>query len=99
MAGSMNPPPSSQAQLAIARRLRRQAHACSRLGSPLYAQLLEATAHDVEAGGIAWQVLHGHEADPPDSVPALRLMGAVHRLVLAGQAPELARDYPSVGGP
>ena len=30
--------------------------------------------------------------------PALQLMGAVHRLVLEGRAPELARFYPSAGG-
>src|SRR5262249_26222745 len=29
---------------------------------------------------------------------ALRLMAAVHRLVLTGQAPRLAGHYPSVGG-
>jgi hypothetical protein len=31
-------------------------------------------------------------------VVALRLMGAVHRLVLRGDAPELAAHYPSAGG-
>jgi hypothetical protein len=31
-------------------------------------------------------------------VLALRLMGAVHRLVLRGDAPELAAHYPSAGG-
>jgi hypothetical protein len=31
-------------------------------------------------------------------VPGLRLLGAVHRLVLQGRAPELAAFYPSVGG-
>ena len=34
-------------------------------------------------------VLQGHEADPAPSALALRLMGAVHRLVLTGDAPEL----------
>jgi hypothetical protein len=42
--------------------------------------------------------LHGHENDPGPSALALRLMGAVHRLVLRGDAPELAAHYPSVGG-
>jgi hypothetical protein len=42
--------------------------------------------------------LHGHETDPGPSALALRLMGAVHRLVLRGDAPELAPHYPSVGG-
>jgi hypothetical protein len=43
-------------------------------------------------------VLRGHEDDPGESVLALRLMGAVHRLVLRGDAPALAAHYRSVGG-
>jgi hypothetical protein len=43
-------------------------------------------------------VLRGHERDPGPSALALRLMGAAHRLVLRGEAPALARHYPSVGG-
>jgi hypothetical protein len=43
-------------------------------------------------------VLRGHEDDPGASALALRLMGAVHRIVLPGDAPELARHYPSAGG-
>jgi hypothetical protein len=45
-----------------------------------------------------YDVLRGHEDDPAPSALALRLMGAVHRLVLTGDAPELARHYPSAGG-
>jgi hypothetical protein len=45
-----------------------------------------------------FSVLHGHEHDPGPSVLALRLMGAVHRLVLRGDAPRLAAHYPSAGG-
>lgn len=43
-------------------------------------------------------VLAGHQDDPGPSALALRLMGAVHRLVLSGRAPELAKHYPSAGG-
>jgi hypothetical protein len=42
--------------------------------------------------------LRGHETDPAPSALALRLLGAVHRLVLTGEAPELASHYPSAGG-
>jgi hypothetical protein len=35
---------------------------------------------------------------PPGSVPQLRLMAALHHLVLSGDAPALAAFYPSVGG-
>lgn len=89
---------SNRVKATVARRLRRQASACHTLGSPLYAYLLERSAADTEAGGPAWDVLAGHESDPPGSALALRLMGAVHRLVLEDHAPGLARYYPSVGG-
>ncbi|MGH7964199.1 MAG: DUF2332 family protein, partial [Candidatus Binatia bacterium] len=88
----------TEEQSTIARRLRRQAESCLRLGSPFYRTLLEQAADDVLRGGPCWTVLAGHEADPPGSALALRFMGGVHRLVLEGRAPELARYYPSVGG-
>jgi hypothetical protein len=50
------------------------------------------------AGDAVYGVLQGHEDDPGTSVVALRLMGAVHRLVLRGDAPALAAHYPSAGG-
>src|SRR5438093_13752193 len=78
--------------------LRLQAGWCDRLGSVLYAQLLERAAADVQAGGPAAELLRGHESDTPGSALALRLMGSVHRLVLEGKLPALARYYPSVGG-
>lgn len=89
---------SNREKATVARRLRRQASACRTLGSPLYSYLLGRSAADTEAGGPAWDVLSGHESDPPGSALALRLMGAVHRLVLEDRAPGLARYYPSVGG-
>lgn len=78
--------------------LAHQAGWCGELGSPLYAALLARAAADCEAGGPTAAVLEGREDDPPSSALALRLAGAVHRLVLAGEAPELARHYPSAGG-
>ncbi len=83
---------------AVEDRLCKQAKWCHKLGSPLYATLLERAAADVEEGGPCWSVLEGHESDPRASALALRLMGAVHGLVLEGRAPVLARYYPSVGG-
>ena len=76
-----------------------QAEWCERLGSPLYALLLRTLSDDLAiAGGTTWPVLRHLADDPLDSAPALRLMGAIHRMVLDGRAPELARHYPSVGG-
>ena len=82
----------------MAGRLRTQAAWCRQLGSPLYDVLLTRAATDVEDGGSCWAVLRGHEADPAGSALALRFLGAVHRLVLEGGAPALARHYPSAGG-
>ena len=77
--------------------LRWQAEACARLGSPLYASLLSRAAEDVEAGGIVARVIGDRQATNASAL-ALRLMGTVHRLVLEGEAPELAAAYPSAGG-
>lgn len=71
---------------------------CERIGSPLYRELLARSADDVERGGPVWPVLERHVEDPNESVIGLRLLGAVHRLVLEGSAPALARHYPSAGG-
>ena len=88
------PPPSAP----IEELLRFQSIACEAVGSPLYGDLLRRAAEDFEAGGPTAEILAGHEDDPPGSALALRLMGAVHRLVLAGEAPELAERYRSHGG-
>ena len=82
----------------LGRRLRRQAAWCEELGSPLYSSLLESAADDLELEGPVWAVLSGFEDEPGAAAVALRLMGAVHRLVLQDEAPELARHYPSTGG-
>jgi len=78
--------------------LRHQAKGCAELGSPFYAALLESAAADVEAGGVVWDALAGFEGESGSAAVALRLMGAVHRLVLQGRLPQLAPRYPSAGG-
>jgi hypothetical protein len=78
--------------------LRFQADACGYVGSPLYEDLLYRAADDYEQGGPTLRVLEGHEDDPKDSALALRLMGAVHRLVLEGAAPGLAERYAATDG-
>src|SRR5689334_17765506 len=75
-----------------------QADWCERLGSPLYAHLLRRSAGDFDHSGPVKELLAPHEHDPRGSALALRMMGAVHRLALEGQLPELARFYPSCGG-
>ncbi|MCV7227467.1 DUF2332 domain-containing protein [Mycolicibacterium komossense] len=78
--------------------LRRQGRICASLGSPMYGELLELIAADVESGGVFAEVLDGHQDDPIGSAIALRLVGGLHRLVFDAAAPELNRWYPSVGG-
>lgn len=82
----------------VAGHFRGQAKACASLGSPMYAELLDRLADDIDAGGVTAHVLRGHEDDPGPSGLALRLAGTVHRLVLERRAGELATCYPSVGG-
>jgi hypothetical protein len=82
----------------LARRLRTQGRACAELGSPLYGDLMERAAADVEAGGVIRDVLAGHESDPGPSALPLRLFGGLHRLALAGRAPVLAAHLPSTDG-
>src|SRR5262245_20852073 len=78
--------------------LRRQMFGCGLLGSSFYASLLEHVITDVEAGGLAWDVLAPYAGEPFEAAVTLRFLGAIHRLVLEGAAPDLAAHYPSVGG-
>ena len=82
----------------LVERFRLQADYCRRAGSPLTAAVLDAAATDLLAGGPVAELMQPHEGDPPGSVPALRLAGALHRLVLERRVPELALHYPTVGG-
>ena len=77
--------------------LRWQADSCGRLGSALYAHLLTEAAADAEAGGVVARVVGERQASNGSAL-ALRLLGTVHRVVLQGDAPDLARCYPSAGG-
>ena len=79
--------------------LREQAEACASFGSPLYSDLLTRAAGDAASGGVVFDLLSGYRAaNPRADALALRLMAAVHRLVLTGEALELGAHYPSVGG-
>lgn len=82
----------------IPEQCRQQVDWCEKLGSPLYSHLLSRCAEAYEDGGLLRELLQPHEKDSEASVLPLRFMGAVHRLVLEGRAPGLARFYPSVGG-
>jgi hypothetical protein len=82
----------------LAQRFRRHADALVRgRRSPLYVELMRGAATDIDRGGVVSELLHGIPL-PPGSVPQLRLLAALHRLVLEGRAPQLACHYPSAGG-
>ena len=78
--------------------LRSQGRFCAGSGSPMYGELFELVAGDVEARGVFAAILSGHEDDPSRLAVPLRLLGGLHRLVLDGRAQELRRWYPSTGG-
>lgn len=82
----------------IADYFRLQGEYCAKLGSPFYAVLHARAAADIDAGGPTAAVVAGYPHRPVASAMALRLMGLVHRLVLSGAEPALARHYPSAGG-
>lgn len=64
----------------------------------LYGHAVRAMAADWEAGGVVRRICRGYEDAPGEAVIQLRLLAGVFRLVLTGQAPELVRFYPNLGG-
>ena len=76
----------------------RQAAGCRVSGSPLYGRLLDELTDDYRRHGIVHELLSERPERPVHDAVPIRLLGAVHRLVLAGEAPALAAHYPSAGG-
>jgi hypothetical protein len=82
----------------IAAAFRKQGQDCERIGSPLYARLLAHAADDIEIEGPVAKLVEGWRGHPVLAALGLRLLGGVHRLVLSGRAPALARHFPSAAG-
>ena len=82
----------------LVRSLRLQGQICAGMGSPMYGDVLERVAADVDAGGVFAAILSGHENDAGRLALPLRLLGGLHRLALDGRASRLRRWYPSTGG-
>ncbi|MDP3854058.1 DUF2332 domain-containing protein [Phenylobacterium sp.] len=85
----------------LAQCLRTQAKGCDLLGSPFHAGLLACAADDLEGGGPASKLLAPWAGNDlrqlfADAVP-LRLLGALHDLVLSGDNLALAATYPKPG--
>jgi len=84
--------------MSLSGRFRRHADSLVRSHrSPLCIALMRGAADDIDHGGDVAALFDGIPV-PPGSVPQLRLLGALHRIVLSGEAPELAAFYPSAGG-
>lgn len=86
---------------AFAPTLRLQSQACLALGSPFHAALLDHAADDVEADGPTAALLAPWAGQDLRALMAaavpLRLLGALHDLVLSGDDPALADAYPQPG--
>ncbi len=83
---------------AIVEALRQQSVGCATAGSAIYADLLERAADAIARGGPLREWVTEFDGHPVLDALAMRMMGAVHRRVLGGRAPELAAHYPSAGG-
>jgi hypothetical protein len=64
----------------------------------LYGYAMRGMAEDWEAGGPTRVACREYETAPRGALIQLRLLAGVFRLVLTGQAPELIRFYPCLGG-
>jgi hypothetical protein len=82
----------------LARDFAQQHHAAVRNGSPLYADLCRAASLDLAGPSRLTDVLAPWADSRAGDLVPLRVLGAVHRLVLERAAPALALWFPSVGG-
>jgi hypothetical protein len=64
----------------------------------LYGYAMRGMAEDWEAGGPTRIACRGYENAPRGAMIQFRLLAGVFRLVLTGEAPELLRFYPCLGG-
>lgn len=75
-----------------------QASQCRSGGSPFSASLLDILAMDFAKQGPVYAIAQGWDGRAMKDAMTLRLIGGLHRLVLDGTAPDLAKHYPSFGG-
>jgi len=82
---------------ALAGVLRAHAGYCRKVSTPFYADLMVLMADEVDAGSPMAELM-APDATDPELGYRLRVLGGLHRMVLGGEAPDLARHYPSAGG-
>jgi hypothetical protein len=76
----------------------KQARYCETYGSPFTARLLRGLIRAMHDQAPALQVIATWQGDPESDALPLRVAGALHAVVLDGNAPELARHYPGGDG-
>jgi hypothetical protein len=67
-------------------------------GAPTCQAILTGCAAEIVSGSALDPIMRGWTNTDAGAAMALRVLGAIHRLVLDGRAPELAALFPSVGG-
>lgn len=75
-----------------------QSGLCAQLGSPLYAEIFQEMAADLNDNGVTARISEHLTIRPLRDAAPLRIAGAIHRLALTGKAPSIARHFPSTGG-
>ena len=70
---------------------------CRRMAAPFTAHLCARLPALIDPASATGRLLATWPDDPEAAALALRLCGALHRLVRAGEAPALAALYPPVG--
>lgn len=68
------------------------------LPCPFYDRLCDLFLDDLDRRGPVEQVLEPFAFEAYDHMYVLRFLGALHRLALSGDSPELAAHFPSTGG-
>lgn len=79
----------------IPERLQRQAATCKLMGSPFYGSLLEYAIGAYDRDAVLRSLL---ERNVHHSRIGLRILGGAHYRALRGEAPAIARHFPSTGG-
>jgi len=72
-----------------------QRNSCGKIGSPFYAALLSIALSNEDKNLPFWEVMDAWRGDPGSALLPLRLLAAVHDLVLDGRAGALALHFPA----
>ena len=78
--------------------LEQQQRACAMMGSALYAQMLVHALDEYRERGPLYRFMENDPRRERMSMPAVRLLGALHFLALDEEASQLAAHLPSCGG-